>query len=190
MPDEGEQNTDDTGTGGAGATTTTASTETEGDENTFAPITSQAEFDKRIQARIARERAKFSDYDDVKSKAAELDKIREGEKTELQREREAREVAEKRAETAELAALRSKVASRPGKNVPASALTAATEAELIAQADELLAWRGESQQDDSAGKKKPTGARGLKSGTTGTDTPDRDPKAAAAEALRRLRSGG
>lgn len=38
-------------------------------------------------------------------------------------------------------------------------------------------------------KQKPS-LKPLKSGTTGTETPDRDPKAAAAEALRQLRNGG
>ena len=41
----------------------------------FEPITSQDEFDKRLAARLQRERSKFADYDDLKSKVANLDKI-------------------------------------------------------------------------------------------------------------------
>lgn len=41
----------------------------------FEPITSQEEFDKRLAARLQRERAKFSDYDDLKSRAASIDKV-------------------------------------------------------------------------------------------------------------------
>ena len=36
----------------------------------FEAITSQEDFDKRIQQRIARERSKFADYEDLKSQAA------------------------------------------------------------------------------------------------------------------------
>lgn len=46
---------------------------------------SQADVDRIVQQRLAREREKFADYDDVKAKAAELDKIREAEKTDLEK---------------------------------------------------------------------------------------------------------
>lgn len=146
----------------------------------------QADLDRVVEQRLARERAKFTDYDELKSAAAELQKIRDGEKTELQREREAREAAEKRAEKAEFSSLRSDVAR--AKGVPASSLTGASKEELEASADELIAWR-DQQQESNNSRKKPS-VRDLKSGTTGGDTASKDPKAAAAEALRRLRVGG
>lgn len=48
----------------------------------FEPITSQDEFDKRLAARLQRERSKFADYDDLKSKVANLDKITADARTE------------------------------------------------------------------------------------------------------------
>ncbi|MBX3311710.1 MAG: hypothetical protein KF916_02265 [Microbacteriaceae bacterium] len=43
----------------------------------FTPITSQEDFDKAIQARIAREQSKYSDYADLKAKAEKLNQIEE-----------------------------------------------------------------------------------------------------------------
>ncbi len=167
-------------------------TENEGDtaelaqESSFNPITSQGELDKVIGQRIARERAKFADYDELKSAADELAKIRDGEKTELQKLSEQLQEQTVRAERAERESLLASVAA--AKNVPAASLTGSTREELEASADQLIAWRDE-QVAQQAPKPKPP-VRNLKSGTTGTDTPDRDPKAAAAEALRQMRAGG
>lgn len=56
----------------------------EGD-NTFTPPASQEEFDKMVGARLARERQRFADYDELKAKAAKLDEAEQASKTELQR---------------------------------------------------------------------------------------------------------
>lgn len=149
----------------------------------FDPITSQEEFDKRLTSRLNRERAKFADYDALKAKSAKLDELEAANKSELERLAERAEAAEKRAAAAEFESLRASVAS--AKGVPAANLSGNTREELEAVADELIAWRDQN----SSPKPKPP-VKDLKSGTTGTDTPDRDPKAAAAEALRRLRAGG
>lgn len=45
----------------------------------------QAEVDKQIEARLARERKKFADYEDLKKKASEYDKFQDSQKTELQK---------------------------------------------------------------------------------------------------------
>lgn len=55
----------------------------------FEPITSQADLDRILGNRLAREREKFADYDDLKAKAAELDQKREAEKTEAEKAVEA-----------------------------------------------------------------------------------------------------
>ncbi|ARQ95448.1 head scaffolding protein [Mycobacterium phage Shandong1] len=152
----------------------------------------QADLDRIVEQRIARERAKFGDYDDLKGKAAELQKIRDGEKTELQREREAREAAERERDTERFERLRERVANRPGKVVPVASLTGKTEEELIASADALIAWRDENapKPPEPKQKRNPAGSGGgLKSGATGADSSTTDPKVKAAEALRRLRSG-
>lgn len=83
-----------------------------GDE--FKPITSQEEFEARLKDRLARERAKFADYKDLKAKAARLDEIEEANKTETQRLADRLTEAERAAETARSEALRFKVASKFG----------------------------------------------------------------------------
>lgn len=67
------------GEGGAGG-----SGGDEGNERTF----KQAEVDRIVQDRLARDRAKFADYDDLKKKAEEFDKLQDEQKTELEKERE------------------------------------------------------------------------------------------------------
>lgn len=49
----------------------TESQESKPEDNGFDPITSQEQLDKLISKRLERERAKFSDYDELKAKAAE-----------------------------------------------------------------------------------------------------------------------
>ncbi|QTF82011.1 scaffolding protein [Mycobacterium phage Fefferhead] len=152
----------------------------------------QAEVDRIAGERAARERAKYADADKWKADSDELAKIREGEKTELQREREARVAAEKDRDKERFERLREKVANRPGKVVPVASLTGKTEEELTASADALIAWRDENTTPKPPEKQKrnPAGTGGgLKSGATGADSSSTDPKVKAAEALRRLRSG-
>lgn len=74
-----------------GVTTTTEETNA---ADGFAAITSQEEFDKAIQARIARERAKFSDYDDLKAKAQKVDELEAANLTELEKAQKAAADAE------------------------------------------------------------------------------------------------
>lgn len=155
------------------------------DQKTF----TQTELEKIIEARLTRERAKFSDYEQIKADAAELAKIRDAEKTELQRWQEKAAEAEKRAAEAEFTALRNKVAAQ--KQVPPGSLTGSSEEELIASADELIAWRDQAGKTTTtsstpAAKRPPSG--GLKSGATRTESINSDPKARAAEAVRLLRS--
>lgn len=129
---------------------------------------------------------KYANYDQLQADSAELGRIREGEKTELQKAQERAAEAEKRAEKAEFNALRNKIAS--AKGVPASSLTGKTEDELNASADELIAWRDANAPKPPAPKRNPAGAGGpLKSGATGADGGSANPKEAAAEAVRRMR---
>jgi DNA repair exonuclease SbcCD ATPase subunit len=125
------------------STTVTEETYGQGSESPkeFQAITSQEDFDKAIQARIARERAKYADYDDAKAAMSELEKIRESQKTEAQKAQERLEAAEKRAAELELKATRAEIAATKG--VPASLLNGSTAEELEAAADALIAFRGE-----------------------------------------------
>lgn len=57
---------------------------------------SQADMDRVVQDRLARAKSDPpADYEDLKAKAAELDKIKDADKTDLEKERTARETAER-----------------------------------------------------------------------------------------------
>jgi len=120
---------------------------TEGTEETneqgksFEPIASQEALDKIVQARVARERAKFADYDDLKDQAAKFAEFEESQKTEAQKTADRLAAAEKRAAELEAKAARAEVAA--AKGVPASLLTGNTVEELEASADALIAFKGE-----------------------------------------------
>lgn len=58
---------------------------TAGQGGGFTPPQSQDEFDRIIQDRVARERKKFADYDDLKARADRLTEIEDGQKSEVQR---------------------------------------------------------------------------------------------------------
>jgi hypothetical protein len=116
----------------------TGTTSTGGDE--FKPIASQEELNRVIADRVARERAKFKDYNDLKSKATQFDAIAEAQKTEMQRIQERTVQAEKRAAELERELTRSQVAV--AKKLPpelAVRLRGETPEELAADADSLLA---------------------------------------------------
>lgn len=80
----------ETPTSSAGETSTAEQSTPE-----FTAVTSQADLDKIVSARLARERSKYADYDDLKSRAAEYDKIQQASKTETQKAVERAETAEK-----------------------------------------------------------------------------------------------
>src|SRR5690242_287289 len=86
--------TDGTTTEASEATTTTEAT-------TEAPSTfSQADVDRIVRERLARQKAQFSDYDDLKTKATEYDKIAEAQKSELEKANERAAQAEAQAQAA------------------------------------------------------------------------------------------
>lgn len=112
----------------------------------FTPINTQEEFDSLIKDRLARERAKFSDYEDIKSKLAEAQtKIADFEKTiESNKKAYDKLTAESQEKDSKIAgyeadALKTSVAIN--KKLPFEMrkyLQGATEEELNASADELL----------------------------------------------------
>ena len=104
------------------ATTEAADTQAAaGDRHTFTPITTQEDLDKVIGARLAREREKYADYDDLKAAASKL------------ADAEAR-LAQIDAQAA-LDKIRNDVAQEAG--VPADLLRGATKDELAAHAAAL-----------------------------------------------------
>ena len=54
----------------------------------FTPIETQEKFDEAIKERLARERAKFADYDELKAKAAKFDEAEEARKSDLEKANE------------------------------------------------------------------------------------------------------
>jgi hypothetical protein len=111
-----------------------------------APAT-QAELNAIIKQRVDRERAKFADYDDLKTKASEYDKVTETSKSEAQKASERLEALERELENTRTSALRTRVAADFGISTkpaedggPSDAdlfLTASDEATLIKQAERL-----------------------------------------------------
>ena len=112
-------------------------------EDAFKAPASQEELDRIIQSRLARDRAKFADYDELKKAADRLAQIEEANKTEAEKAAARAEAAEKRAAELETKALRAEVAN--AKGVPAALLTGSTQDELEAAADALIAFRGEQK---------------------------------------------
>lgn len=96
-------------------------------------------------------------------KAKKFDELEEASKSELQKALEAQQAAEARAAAAEVAALRGKVAA--AKGVPLDLLTGATEEEITAAADALLAWRTPAGGDGQQGK--PPAASSAAAGVAG-----------------------
>lgn len=69
-------------------------------ERTF----TQADLERIVGERLARERGKYGDYDDLKQKAAKFDELEAQSKSELDRAREAAQAAEQKAQATSAAA--------------------------------------------------------------------------------------
>jgi hypothetical protein len=107
----------------------------------YKPPASQDELDRIIRDRLAREQAKYADYADLKTKAAEWEKAQEASKTEAQKQADA--LAKLQAENRDLKvrSLRAEVAS--AKGVPVGLLTGTTREEIEVSAAAALEWRGQ-----------------------------------------------
>lgn len=139
----------------------------------FTPITSQDDFDHKIGERLARERERFADYDDLKAKAEKLKQLEDASKTESQRTNEQLaalqkrvEESEKRAAAADQAALRASIAS--AKGVPENLLPKeGTREQLEAKAEELKAWAKQNGAGGLGAGAGPTGGSGESGGKNG-----------------------
>lgn len=108
----------------------------------FKAIESQEELNAVIKDRIARERAKFGDYEDLRAKAARLDEIEQANKTEAERLAEEAANARTEAEQARAELLRYRVAAEHGitdSEDIALFLTGTDEDTLKRQAERLAA---------------------------------------------------
>lgn len=149
-----------------------------GGKDEFRPITSQEEFEKALGKRLERERSKFADYDDLKTKASQFDQLQESQKSELQKERERAEAAEKRAGAAERSALQVRIAAEFG--VPQEVVHGDNEESMRKAAQRLVEWR-------DTGKRPTPTPKQLKSGSG--PEPRTGESGRAAAALRALRQG-
>jgi hypothetical protein len=75
--------------------TTTEAAVVEGGNSGFTPPATQDELNAILAERIKRERAKYADYTDLKTKAAQFDELTESQKTEIQKATERAEAAER-----------------------------------------------------------------------------------------------
>lgn len=140
-------------------------------------IEAEREARKAIERKYREAQAQLKEYEDRNK--SELQKLVErAEAAEL-----AKAEAERATAEAELSALRSRVAADRG--VPIKVLNGTTEEELHAAADEVLAW---AQRNNGVVKRNP-GSPG-KSGASGSENTNPDPKAFAAQALQRLYRSG
>ena len=102
----------------------------------------QAEMDKVIADRLARERQKYEGYSELKEKAAKFDELEAASKTELQKATERAEKLEKELNSLkkaeEVRAIRAKVAKEEG--IPEHLLTGDTEEACIEQAKAINAY--------------------------------------------------
>lgn len=118
-----------------------------GQEQNAGRTFTQAELDAILGDRLARERAKYADYETIKAKADQFDAAEAASKSELEK-------AQDRANQykAELDALKKANATRAARDkvaaetgVPAELLTEADEESCRAQANALLKWHGPAQ---------------------------------------------
>lgn len=109
-------------------------------KNTF----TQEEVNKMIADRIAREREKYADYDDLKAKAGKYDEVQEASKTELQKAQErANDLQAKydqMIKDEEVRKIREQISQETG--VPATLLNAETLEACKIQAEAILAFKG------------------------------------------------
>lgn len=93
-----------------------------------------------VADRLAREREKYKDYNDLKSKAAEYDKVQEASKSELQKAQDRAAALEKELsglkEQEKVRQIRAQVAEKTG--VPSELLTGSDEDSCKAQAEAIL----------------------------------------------------
>lgn len=107
----------------------------------FTPPASQDELNRIIEARLARERGKFADYDDLREKATKFDEAQQASLSEIERERQAREAAEKELNKYRTREQVSQWAAEIVKDsaIPASVLRGSTKEELAEHFEQLKA---------------------------------------------------
>lgn len=149
----------------------------------FTPINSQEELDQAIRGRLERERSKFKDYNDLKSKAAKLDKIEQANLTELEKANGRVETAESERDDAIAESLRIRKfiehfltdEDRRKLEIADEFLTGRDDETLSTQAKRLASLMAEQAKAETDRKKKnPTVPKEGTSTNAGTTTEDDD----------------
>jgi len=109
-----------------------------GGNSGWTPPASQDELNRIIADRVAREKSKYADYSDLKSKASKFDELAESQKTEIQKATERAEAAERALAEKQSEALRLSVIAKLG--IPEDFhdfVVGSTEEELTAKAEKI-----------------------------------------------------
>lgn len=125
-------------------------TDDNGGNSGFTPPATQEELNRIIAERISREKAKFADYNDLKTKASQFDQLTEAQKTETQKALERAEAAERALAESQSNALRLSVIARLG--IPEDFhefVVGATEEELVAKAEKVRSLIPAPTQQDA-----------------------------------------
>ena len=110
----------------------------------------QADVDRIVQERLAKEKGKYADYDELKAKAAKVDELETSKKSDLDKLTEQIEGLKKSQTETEARALRAEVATAKGLNAAqAKRLAGTTREELEADADEIIEAFPVSKEPDS-----------------------------------------
>lgn len=146
--------------------------------NEFKAITSQEELNAALKDRLDRERAKFKDYNDLKTKAAKLDEIEQANLSELEKANGRITAAESDRDTAKAEALRLRIAVTHGISLEDADLflTGTDEETLTAQAKRLSDRAAEQANAEAERKKKHPNVpnEGTSKNQSTTDEDDRE----------------
>ena len=127
----------------------------------FKPITSQDDLNRVITERVNRERAKFADYTDLKTKAAKLDQIEQANKSEADKFSERIASLETENTAIKSQALRSRIQAKFSVSDEDAELflTGADEASLTKQAERLAARDTERKKQGNRVPKEGTSTK-------------------------------
>lgn len=142
-------------------------------KKTFSPIESQEDLDRIINKRLNREKAKYGDYEELKSKAAKFDELEAKNKSELELMSEAKSKLEEELKSIKATNQQKEwiAAAAERTGVPAKLIKGKSEDEINEAADELKA----AFDDVKADKKYPNIQDGGKPATN-DDQPDMEDK--------------
>ena len=138
---------------------------TDGGDAGFKAIASQADLDRIVGERVARERGKFADYDDLKAKAAKFDAADEASKSEVQKASDRAAKAE--AETAKIPA---KVAEALKAHLVTLGVVSKEDEVLLTAADPDALLAQVKRLSERATDRKKSGNFSPREGSTTTQT--------------------